>query len=352
MRIHVCLLCAFAAMSVFMVPCKAFTTDRELSAFYIHNVCFVRQSGTYWCGPASLTMCLNYWGANISQEIVAAEVYNPSTNLTSKLAMREYPEELGFKTEELTGSMNGLRRRIGRGFPVVVLQKYSLQDAYGHYRVVVGYNDETQQVTTFDPILGPNYNISYTEFTELWKPGSTFSVANWTLVVLPKWLKMEEYLLLFNQEGYEQFIGLESIYLIVSAIALGFGAVGGIPQIMRWMSRKPRLKIVESKIEGLQESRIRIHLEVKNEKKWWGRNSDATYVTAEWLMVDKTHEQWGSVRNQVLSPYLPIGVKISQQFSSSHSFKSEGNPHTIFIFVKCREGIVRRKKITYIYEGD
>lgn len=327
----------------------------DFSIFYVYNVPYVRQTDTYWCGPASLTMILNYWSANVTQEEVATEIYDPATNLTTISEMKAYPQEREFKTEELTGSINHLKEWISRGCPLIVLQKFSLQNTYGHYRVVVGYNDEKELVITFDPILGSNYNLTYTEFAELWKPGSTFSTFNWTLVVIPKdsFLTnlMEKYQLLLNQRTSstdEQLIKPEDIYLIISALALALGAVGGVPQIMRWMKPKPRLRIAKARIEEKPGSRINIHLEVENERSWWRRNSDATYVTAEWYMMDKDHEQWGGVFNQTLSPYLMTGTKVSRQLSSAHTFKPEGNPHTIVIRVKCREGVLRRKKITYV----
>lgn len=312
----------------------------EFSAFYIYDVPYVSQADTYWCGPASLTMTLNYWFANVTQEKVAAEIYDPTLNLTIVSKMKAYPQKIGFKAEELTASIDDLRRWISKGYPLIVLQKFSLQNTYGHYRVVVGYSDERELLITFDPILGNNHNVTYTEFSELWKPGLTFSTFNWTLKVTPEnsflTSMVERYQFLKNQSvplNNKQPIRLEDIYLIVSALALALGAVGGIPQIMRWLRPKPRLKITKANIEGSPESRIRIDIEVKNEEKWWGRNRDATFVTAEWYMIDKDHEQWGAVFNQTLSPYLSAGTKVSRQHSSAHSFivRIRSNPKEIHI---------------------
>jgi len=134
----------------------------ELSAFYVYEVPYVHQNDTYWCGPASLTMVLNYWGVNVTQQEVAAEIYDPATNLTYISEMKSYPQQHGFNTEELNGSLTHLKRWIKKGAPLIVLQKFSLQNAYGHYRTIVGYNDENELVITFDPSLGRNHNITYT----------------------------------------------------------------------------------------------------------------------------------------------------------------------------------------------
>lgn len=355
MKIAKTVMCALLAVGFLILSPNGLVWADDFSIFYIFNVPYVHQADTYWCGPASLTMSLNYWGANVTQEEVAAEIYNPATNITEISKMKAYPQKLEFRTEELVGSINHLKVWISRGCPLIVLQRFSLQNTYGHYRVVVGYNDEEELVATFDPILGSNYNITYTEFADLWKPGSTFSTINWTLAIIPRdsFLTnlMEKYQRSMNQQTLStdgQPMKTEDIYLIVSAIALALGAVGGIPEIMRWTKPKPRLRITKARIETMKDHRIKIHLEVKNEQKWWRRNSDASDVAAEWYMMDKNHEQWGGVFNQTVSPYLMAGTKVSREFSSVHAFKPEGNPHTVVILVRCAEGVLRREKITYV----
>ncbi len=327
----------------------------DFSTFYVYDVPYVQQTDTYWCGPASLTMVLSYWGANVTQEEVAGEIYDPATNITKISEMKAYSQELGFETEELIGSINHLKEWINRGRPPIVLQKFSLQNPYGHYRVVVGYDDEKKLFVTYDPIVGSDYEILYGEFVDLWEPGSTFSTLNWTLMIFPKdsflTRLMEDYQLLINQRTLstdEQTMKPEDMYIIISAIALLLGAVGGIPEIIRWTKPKPCLRITKLRVEKSDESRIEIDLEVGNEQKWWRRTADATHVKAEWFMMDKNHEQWGGVHGQTVSPYLMVGTKVSKHLSSSHSFKPEGNPHSIIILVKCREGVLRRKRVTYV----
>lgn len=158
----------------------------ELSSFYIFEVPYVSQDSAYWCGPASLAMVFGYWGLNLTQEEIAAEIYDPQARLTNISAMGSYPQEYGFRTEELNGSIGYLRKWISKGCPTIVLQEVSRQNKYGHYRVVLGYNDEQEIMTTFDPIFGSNYNTNYTEFAELWKPGTTFQTCNWTLLTIPQ----------------------------------------------------------------------------------------------------------------------------------------------------------------------
>jgi len=82
--------------------------------------------------------------------------------------------------------ISDLKTWIDNCVPLVVLQRFSLEDHYGHYRVVVGYNDSSAFMFTFDPKKGMNFTISYAEFAQLWHSGSTFWTTNWTLAITPE----------------------------------------------------------------------------------------------------------------------------------------------------------------------
>ena len=153
-------------------------------ARYIKGVPFVKQKPHY-CGPASLAMVLGYWGVNLTQDEIAAEVFDPHAKLTPAYKMVQFAQKLGFFSRGITGSMELIKYCIYLEIPVIVLQKYSLKHPVGHYRVVVGYNDKDRYFEVLDPAVGRK-QISYEEFIELWKPGTTFTMTNWTLIVYPK----------------------------------------------------------------------------------------------------------------------------------------------------------------------
>ena len=56
---------------------------------------------------------------------------------------------------------------LAHGIPVIMGQNLSRQDRTGHYRVVHGYNDLTQEFTIDDPLLGPGIHLSYDTFDSL-----------------------------------------------------------------------------------------------------------------------------------------------------------------------------------------
>jgi tetratricopeptide (TPR) repeat protein len=57
------------------------------------------------------------------------------------------------------------------GFPVIVETWYvrDVQDQMGHYRLVIGYDDRTQEFLTYDSLHGPDIPIGYQEMDELWR---------------------------------------------------------------------------------------------------------------------------------------------------------------------------------------
>jgi len=80
-------------------------------------------------------------------------------------------------------TLPSLKSMVRQGIPVIVLQKASKSNPYGHYKVVVGCDEQLGQLRTYDPALGMNYGITYGLFADLWLPGSTFSAVNWSLVI-------------------------------------------------------------------------------------------------------------------------------------------------------------------------
>ena len=60
-----------------------------------------------------------------------------------------------------------VRWLLAEEIPVIVGQDLTLDDNTWHYRVVHGYNDDTQEIIVDDPLLGPDLRYSYEDFNEL-----------------------------------------------------------------------------------------------------------------------------------------------------------------------------------------
>lgn len=140
---------------------------------------------------------------------------------------------------------------------------------------------------------------------------------------------------------------IEDVLRVITSFLAALGAIGGIPQLIRWLRPKPHLKI-NARIEDLPEENYhKLIIEIMNEKKWWKRNKDATHVIAQWYIMDRNKEHWGATYNQVISPYLGVGEKVQKEFKIIHRFNQEGNPHTLVVLVKCEPDTQVKKVISH-----
>ena len=70
-------------------------------------------------------------------------------------------------TYALVSPSTAVRWLLAEEIPVIVGQDLSSEDNTWHYRVVHGYDDQTQAFTISDPLLGPNLTLSYDTFDTL-----------------------------------------------------------------------------------------------------------------------------------------------------------------------------------------
>ncbi len=131
------------------------------------------------CGPATLSINLNYYGLQQTQFDVAQVVkpHYDDRNVS--------PEELVDYTNEYTelraalfrgGSLDLAKQLIAAGFPVVIEKGYEpdeWQGWMGHYLTLFGYDDKAQAFITMDTYLGPwdsnGRSYSYEEIETGWQ---------------------------------------------------------------------------------------------------------------------------------------------------------------------------------------
>ena len=125
------------------------------------------------CGPATLAMALSYWGRTETQREIAPVLKpDPEDKNVSPEEMAEYVRTLGLEAVvRVGGDLNQIRRLLAGGFPVVVETWYvrAPDDQMGHYRLIIGYDDEARQFLTYDSLHGPDLPIGYQELDELWR---------------------------------------------------------------------------------------------------------------------------------------------------------------------------------------
>jgi len=125
------------------------------------------------CGPTTLAMALSYWGRNETQYDVAPALKpDPEDKNVSPWEMEAYTRGLGLGAiVRVGGTLDRLKSLVRAGFPVIVETWYvrDARDQLGHYRLIVGYDDDAQQFITYDSLHGPDVTIGYRELDELWR---------------------------------------------------------------------------------------------------------------------------------------------------------------------------------------
>jgi len=136
----------------------------EISYVYL-NVPYEKYAGYNWCLPASGAMTFKYFGMNISQAQIASSVITDGTS--SVFRFISYARSLGFDTKYQSKTIEEIKVLLEEDIPVIAVQNYSLSLPFSHARVIIGFDDEKEEVITNDPTAGKDYKISYSDFLEL-----------------------------------------------------------------------------------------------------------------------------------------------------------------------------------------
>jgi tetratricopeptide (TPR) repeat protein len=162
-------------------------------AFTIPGIKYVDQHNRWnYCGPANMTMALNFWGWAGNRDDVAKVVKpgipDPGLDFIQKgksdknVMPYELVNFVNEKTEfralqRFGGNIDLLKRFIAAGFPVLIEKGYYERDYtgkitwMGHYLFVTGYDDAKGGFTVQDAYLIPGKNLlsKYDIFEEGWR---------------------------------------------------------------------------------------------------------------------------------------------------------------------------------------
>jgi len=164
-------------VSLFMTSCSGVVTPElqldldeeinkveEISSVYL-DVPYEKYAGANWCLPASGAMTFKYFGMNISQSQIASKVITNGSSSVFKFI--SFAKSLGFETKYQSKTIEEIKVLLEENTPVIAVQNYSLTLPYSHARVIIGFDDEKQEVITNDPTAGKDYKISYSDFLAL-----------------------------------------------------------------------------------------------------------------------------------------------------------------------------------------
>ncbi len=161
--------------SLFLTSCSGIVTPEpqldpgmdnvdEVDYIYL-DVPYEKYAGTNWCLPASGAMDFKYFGENISQAEIAGKVIVNGSSSVSKFI--SYAKDLGFEAIYNYLTIEDIKNLLREDIPVIAIQNYSLTLPYSHARVIIGYDDQEQEIITNDPTAGKDYRINYSTFKAL-----------------------------------------------------------------------------------------------------------------------------------------------------------------------------------------
>ena len=164
-------------VSLFLTSCSGVVTPElqldpeedinkieEIGYVYL-DVPYEKYAGANWCLPASGAMTLKYFGENISQAEIASKVITNGSS--SVFRFISFAKNLGFDTKYQSKTIEEIKALLKEDIPVIAIQNYSLTILKSHARVIIGFDDEKQEVITNDPTIGKDYKISYSDFLAL-----------------------------------------------------------------------------------------------------------------------------------------------------------------------------------------
>lgn len=144
----------------------------------VEGVPFINQTAGH-CGPATLTMAINWSGQNIRVEDVAPLVYTPGSHGTFQSDMVSASRRLGMFAVPIEG-FAALLVEVSSGHPVIVFENLALSWLPNwHYAIVYGYDLDKEIVAMHS---GPEKEKLWDirKFERSWKLGEY-----WGLVVVP-----------------------------------------------------------------------------------------------------------------------------------------------------------------------
>lgn len=162
-------------VSLFMTSCSGVVTpELELGEEInkveeIVSVCldvpYEKYAGANWCLPASGAMTFKYFGMDISQAQIASKVIKNGSS--SVFRFISFARNLGFEVAYQSKTIEEIKVLLEEDIPVIAVQNYSLNLPYSHARVIIGFDDEKEEVITNDPTAGKDHIISYADFLAL-----------------------------------------------------------------------------------------------------------------------------------------------------------------------------------------
>lgn len=126
------------------------------------------------CAPTTVAMALSYYGQLLTQLDTAPALKGSDLDKNvSPPEIATYLHDQGFGgIVRVNGDIQIIQQLVSNNIPVIVEQWLDRpgEKLTGHYRLVRGYDQTTQEIIVNDSYSGPKLRFSYAEFDRLWRP--------------------------------------------------------------------------------------------------------------------------------------------------------------------------------------
>jgi hypothetical protein len=232
----------------------------------LEGVIYVDQHERWnYCGPANLSMALNFWGWPGDRDdiarVVKPGINDPDLNFIQqgRLDKNVMPSELiDFVVEETDfnivarygGDLELIKSFIARGFPVLVEKGYYEEDYtkkvawMGHYLFTTGYDDAVGEFVVQDAYLkpGPNRRVDYQTYLEGWRS------FNYLLMVVYPPERQDEILEILGDWGDPSWAYQHALEIAESEIQ----TLSGVDLFFAWFNKGTSLVKMEGYLEAGQ----------------------------------------------------------------------------------------------------
>ncbi len=126
------------------------------------------------CGPANITMMLSYYGWQNDLTYASSRLkWGREDKNVSPAEMVAFVND-NSQVRALTrigGDLTLIKQLVSNGFPVLLETSYAFEgfDWLGHYRTIVGYDDNTAKFTLHDSYMGENILEDYQSVDRQWR---------------------------------------------------------------------------------------------------------------------------------------------------------------------------------------
>jgi len=124
-------------------------------------------------GPACLAMVPNDGDEtrSFSQRKIAVEIYDPESRANYSYERVLYSLPKGFESYAFQEDLRVVKDVVAKDIPVIILAKTIKKLAKGQSRMVIGFNDDRDDIIFHDPFFGKRHAMTSGDFMKAWELG-------------------------------------------------------------------------------------------------------------------------------------------------------------------------------------